>query len=41
MATDSVMATEKKGTSTRLRLVQVDFAASIADEDLSRAALER
>ncbi|MCA9552620.1 MAG: outer membrane lipoprotein-sorting protein [Myxococcales bacterium] len=41
VATDSVMATEKKGTSTRLRLVQVDFAASIADEDLSRAALER
>jgi hypothetical protein len=41
LATESVMATEKKGTSTRLRLLKVDFDVAIADEELSRAALER
>ena len=41
VAVESVMATEKKGTSTRLRLVKLDFQERIADEELSRAALER
>lgn len=41
LATDSTMATVKKGTRTRMRLTAVDFDTKLTDAELSRAALER
>lgn len=41
LATDSIMATEKKKTATRMRLLKVTFDAEFEDADFTRAALER
>ena len=41
LATDSVMATIKKKTATRLKLIRIDFDTPLTDAELSRAALER
>ncbi len=41
LATDAVMATLDKNTSTRLQVLQVDLQANIPEEELTRRALER
>jgi hypothetical protein len=41
LATDAVMSTLAKNTSTRLQVLQVDLQSTIPDEELTRNALER
>ena len=41
LATDAVMATLAKNTTTRLQVLEVDLQSSIPDEELTRRALER
>jgi hypothetical protein len=41
LATDAVMSTLAKNTSTRLQVLQVDLQSNIPDEELTRNALER
>lgn len=41
VATDSVMATPKKGTETRISLLAVDFTKEIPEAELTKAVLER
>lgn len=41
LATDAVMATLERNTSTRLQVLEVDLQSNIPDEELTRNALER
>jgi outer membrane lipoprotein-sorting protein len=41
LATDAVMATLAKDTSTRIKITEVDFSSSIPDDEMTRGALER